>query len=68
MGKVVDIEEGMAHCVVVGPMNEPHVVPLSVIERLGNGSLPLIINESQREADEDLIRGIISDWLRVRSR
>ena len=62
MGDVIDINEGIPHVCIVGPLNEPHVIPVEALRRMAKGVNPLI-HEDQREIDIDMIQGIISAWL-----
>jgi hypothetical protein len=59
---VVDIVSKMPHACIVGPLNEPHVLPIEAIKRMADGRNPLI-QEGQEREDTDLVQGIISDWL-----
>ena len=62
MGKVVDIDVNAPHAVVVGPLNEPHVVPIEAIRRMASGRISLI-QEGQEREDKDLLQGLLKDWL-----
>ena len=64
MSNIISIEKNIPYCCIVGPKNEPHIVPLQVIERIANGTLPLRM-KGQEESDDDMIRGIIMDWLKI---
>jgi len=65
MGSVVDIEENMPHFGIQGHSGNYHVIPVVTIERIANGSLPLLC-EGQEECDKDMIRGIILEWLELK--
>ena len=62
MSDVVDIEEAMPHACIIGPLNEPHIIPVEAIRRMATGKNKLI-NEGQEREDIDLIQGILADWL-----
>jgi len=62
MGDVIDIEENTPHACVVGPLNEPHIIPVEAIRRMASGENQLI-QCGQEDEDEDLIRGLLRDWL-----
>jgi len=62
MSKVIDIESNMPHACIIGPLNEPHVIPIQALKRMAKGSIN-IINKGQEREDEDMIRGLICDWL-----
>lgn len=62
MGEVVDIEEAMPHLCIVGESGKPHIVPVKCVLDMASGKLSLI-NKGQELVDEDLIRGIIKEFL-----
>lgn len=59
---VSDIADYRPHSCIIGPMNEPHIVPVECIRRMITGENKLI-NEGQEEIDEDMIRGIFTGFL-----
>lgn len=61
--QVIDIEEAMPHFCIIGPKNEPHVVPVDCIVAMAEGRIELT-REGQLNCDIDLIQGILIDWLR----
>jgi hypothetical protein len=62
MSIVTNIEGNTPHACIIGPLNEPHVIPIEAIRRMANGKNPLI-QEGQEREDTDLIQGILTDWL-----
>lgn len=62
MGNVIEIGDALPHACIVGPLNEPHVIPIEAIRRMANGKNELIIEGQERE-DKDLLQGLLTDWL-----
>jgi len=62
MSNVVDLEEAMQHFMIIGESGDPHVIPIEAIKKMVNGKNKLI-NKGQESVDEDLIKGIIREWL-----
>ena len=59
--KLIDFQEGLPHVIVPTPDGNAHVLPVSVIERLASGELPV------QEVDdwELIVRGVLASWLRM---
>jgi len=65
MGKVVDIGANIPHFCIIGPLDEPHVVPVSTLKRMAASDIKLI-NDGQEIEDGNMIRGIIREWLEMK--
>ena len=57
MANIENIEKNTPHACISGPSGNVHVISVRAIDNIVDGKLCL------HDVDEDLIRGIIKDWL-----
>ena len=65
MAEPIDIAEHSPHFGIRGPSGGWYVTPVSVVQRMVSGSLPLR-QEGQEKDDDDFLRGVLADWLHLR--
>lgn len=62
MSNIIELDAHRPHLMIIGPNNEPHIVPRSCLVKMAKGEIELIQKGQERE-DIDMIQGIIGDWL-----